>query len=77
MKIHAIKIDEKLGSAYIYITPSKAGASARQVNIADAIIFDIGKNGSVIGVEILHPKITEMHSSREVGYFPPIGCPEE
>lgn len=60
MKIHAIEIDPKVGSAYIYIEPPKPGASVRQVNIADAIILDIGKKGNVIGVEILHPEITAM-----------------
>jgi uncharacterized protein YuzE len=60
MKIHAIEIDSKVGSAYIYIEPPKPGASVRQVNLSDAIILDIGKNGTVIGVEILHPEITAM-----------------
>lgn len=60
MRIHKIDIDRSVGSAYIYIQPPKAGASVRQVNISDAIILDIGKNGDVIGVEILHPEITAM-----------------
>ncbi len=58
--VHKIEVDRKVGSAYIYIDPPKPGASVRQVNIGDAIILDIGKNGNVIGVEILHPEITEM-----------------
>lgn len=60
MKIHKIEIDQAVGSAYIYVDPPKPGASVRQVNIVDAFILDIGKNGNVIGVEILHPEITAM-----------------
>ncbi len=66
MKIHGIEVDAKAGSAYVYTEPPKPGASVRQVNIADAIILDIGKKGSVIGLEILHPEITAILMTKAV-----------
>jgi len=60
MKIHAIEIDEKIGSAYVYLEPPRPSSSVRQVNISNAIILDIGKNGNILGIEILHPVITKM-----------------
>jgi len=60
MKIHSVTIDQRHGSAYIHIDAPKEKASKRQVNLGDAVILDIGENGKLIGVEILHPDLTSL-----------------
>ncbi|HLF95043.1 MAG TPA: DUF2283 domain-containing protein [Planctomycetota bacterium] len=56
--IHSVDIDSKTGSSYVYFEPPQEGAAKRQVNIGDSVILDLGKDGRLVGMEILDPSLT-------------------
>ena len=63
-RVHAIQIDAKAGSAYLYFERPSKGTSYKQVNIADSLIFDFGKDGRLIGIEILDPRLAKEFAKR-------------
>ncbi len=64
-QIHSVEIDSKAGSAYVYFEPPMAGASVRQVNIGDSIVFDLGVDGRLIGIEILDSQLAKQFCGSE------------
>lgn len=64
-RIHAIEIDPKAGSAYVYFEAPTPGASTRQVNVGDAIIFDMGSDGRLVGIEILDPHLAAQFTGKQ------------
>lgn len=60
MNVHKIEIDAKAGSAYVYVERPTPGGAARQVNVGDALVLDFAKDGTLVGIEVLHPDITAM-----------------
>ena len=58
--IHKVVLDRKARSAYVHLSVPKKGASHRQVNLEDAVIVDIGVDGDIIGIEILHVGLLQL-----------------
>jgi len=59
MNIVGIDVDRQASTVYIYFSPPTPGISARQVNIGDSVIFDLSKDGELVGLEILDPRLSE------------------
>ena len=59
MRVHSIDVDEA-GIAMIYLVPPTPGLSVRQVELVPKrVIADMDKEGNVVAIEILDPRITE------------------
>lgn len=54
-----IEYDRSAGSAYIYFEEIRPGAAVRQIAIPGGLIFDLAKDGRVLGLEIQSPALTE------------------
>lgn len=63
-RVHSIDIDAKSGSVYLHFERPRKGISAKQVNIGDSIIFDLGKDGRLVGIEILDPRLAEQFARK-------------
>jgi uncharacterized protein YuzE len=58
MRIHGIEIDEA-GIAMVYLKPPQPGLSVRQYEVVPRkIVVDVARDGRVVALEILDPKIT-------------------
>lgn len=61
MRIHGIEIDEA-GIAMIYLDAPRPGLSIRQYELVPGkIIADVDKDGRIVAIEILDPKITQRY----------------
>lgn len=62
-RVHAIDIDGKASTTYIYFEKPRRGASVKQINIGDAVIFDVGADGRLIGIELLDPRLARQFAA--------------
>ncbi len=58
MRVHSIDVDEA-GIAMIYLVAPTPGLSVRQCElIPKKVVADLDKNGKVVAIEILDPRLT-------------------
>ena len=64
-RIHEVEISSRGPSAYLYFEPPAAEASAKQINLGDAMILDFASDGRLIGMEILLPEVAARFQDAE------------
>lgn len=63
-QVYRIDVDREAESAYIYFESPQPGVSVHQINVGNSVIFDIGSDGRLVGLEILDPELAARFSSR-------------
>lgn len=66
MKIKRIEYDPRGGAAYIYFEDIKPGEATNQIAIPGGIVFDLDRDGRVLGIELLDGKIIDWLTDKEV-----------
>lgn len=66
MKVKSIEFDKGSESAYVYFEKIGPGDAVEQVVFPGGMIFDLGDDGRLLGIEILNPSITKDLSTRKM-----------
>lgn len=66
MRVREIKFDRHSESAYVYLEKINPGDAVEQVVFPGGMIFDLGDDGRLLGIEILNPSITKDLRTRKM-----------